>query len=117
MIVAVAGIGLASAVGTNRLVTHEIVVENRSGGVIPHYFLEFRVSPEGSVVIPGENFANDRQHVITYRSLLFDGELQIHDYLSDGSYFSVNTSTLEEKYRRKNHVIFREGGEVAILLH
>ena len=117
VIVAVACGGLASAVGINRLVTHEIVVENRSGGVIPYYLLEFLVSPKDSVMIRQENFASDSQHFFTYRSLLIDGELKINGHLSDGSHFSVKTSALEEKYRRLNHVTFREGGEIEILRH
>lgn len=107
--------GLVVTVGVNRLVTHLLVVENRSGTVISHLFVSGWLTEANQMTFHAQNFSDGECHSVSFKSLLFDGELQVQVKFPDGSYFEGNTWGLEETYRRKSHVFIREGGVIEIL--
>ena len=97
--VAVALVGLASTVGINRHVTHDLVVENRSGGVVWLQVFAGTAIDDWQFFVA--SFSNGRRHVLSVRSLL-SAEWQVQVGFPDGSSFNGSTWGLKGN-RRRSH--------------
>lgn len=113
-VVAVAALGLASTVGINRLVTHQLVVENKSGGVISNLLVRCSLTFGYSTAFHVQSPPVGKRYDVKFRSMFFDGGLQVGFTLPDGSRSGGDTRELEEEYRGKSHVIIHKDGKVEI---